>query len=634
MRNMYSFILILFLAVFGFQNHSHAQLFPGNPDGSIGTGNATGGGGSCSWDAFLEQLGCQETGFVCPGASCPKSCDRQYTVASPRAHDPSWGKWQFTPDTWRRYTAVEYPQCQGMQQSMSPECRPAQKWAAEQMMNNAVKWLKERDWCGSKLGQTITGTHQGTTLTCKVNKSGLLSAYHNAEKNACNFVAGSSKWTSQINWRVCDAQGIPFPENCTPEDSSAPFVPDEVTPTEPFIAPEDQLFPKASHFTQMNISLKYILVAAFQNMTSELTSFMMQQVHIIGQFFDAKHQLETQMLLRQKTAEAWSDYQPSEQFCMIGTFTKDLLMSERQSDFTKIGLSKSMLDRALATEGSKTSQERYDPLTKEKALINTFCDPNDNSGNNEELCQGEYDPDQINADINYTKTIDSPLTLDIDLLDNEASKDEENIFAFLDYIFMHEKFPWKSKSETILFNFIEPYMEMRSIIAIRSVAQNSFTEIIAQKAAGPDKEGIGNNAGPFQKALLRDFGIEDTEIEKMLGENPSYYAQMEMLTKKIYQHPDFISNLYDKPANVKRMQAALTAIKLMQDRDIHDALMRREMLMSMLLEIQLRQKQLDLTSSRIDMINKLPAGEAESTVPPDPTGGGAAGPSEAEETGF
>ena len=38
----------------------------------------------------------------------------------------------------------------------------------------------------------------------------------------------------------------------------------------------------------------------------------------------------------------------------------------------------------------------------------------------------------------------------------------------------------------------------------------------------------------------------------------------------------------------------------MQDRDIHKALMRREMLMSMLLEIQLRYEQQDLENREIE----------------------------------
>lgn len=374
--------------------------------------------------------------------------------------------------------------------------------------------------------------------------------------------------------------------------------------------------PTESYFGELSSALKYIVVAAFQNMTTELTTFMMQQVNMVGQFFDAKHQLETQRLLQEKTAQAHKDYHPSTQMCMIGTFARNLINSERRSDLTKSALTQSMIDRALATGDSQTSQIGLDSATRERALIDRFCNKADNAQQNRALCKGDIDPADVNADINYTRTIDAPLTLDIDLLDGTENKDEETIFAFLDYIFMHEKFPYKTRSSTVLFNFIEPYMDMRSTIAIRSVAQNSFAEIIAQKTAGPDGE--GESVGPFMKSLLRDFGIEDTAIENMIGENPSYYAQMEILTKTIYQHPEFISNLYDKPANVKRIRAALTAIKLMQDRDIHDALMRREMLMSMLLELQLRKKQQELINQKIDGLNKRPAGQADQNPPNAP----------------
>ena len=65
---------------------------------------------------------------------------------------------------------------------------------------------------------------------------------------------------------------------------------------------------------------------------------------------------------------------------------------------------------------------------------------------------------------------------------------------------------------------------------------------------------------------------------------------MEFLTRKMYQNPNFYTNLYDKPTNVKRIGAAMKAIKLMQDRDIQAALQRREMLMSMMLELKLRKE--------------------------------------------
>ncbi len=97
------------------------------------------------------------------------------------------------------------------------------------------------------------------------------------------------------------------------------------------------------------------------------------------------------------------------------------------------------------------------------------------------------------------------------------------------------------------------------------------------------------------KALLREFGVVDEnasgdtndEIDNILGERPSYYAQMEVLTKKIYQHPNFYTNLYDKPANVDRIGASIDAITLMNQRDRFESILRREMLTSLLIEEEL-----------------------------------------------
>ena len=76
----------------------------------------------------------------------------------------------------------------------------------------------------------------------------------------------------------------------------------------------------------------------------------------------------------------------------------------------------------------------------------------------------------------------------------------------------------------------------------------------------------------------------EEQIDEILGERPSYYAQMEVLTKKIYQSPNFYTNLYDKPANVKRIGASIDAITIMNQRDRFESLLRREMLTSVLVE--------------------------------------------------
>ncbi|PJF38459.1 MAG: hypothetical protein CUN55_17220, partial [Phototrophicales bacterium] len=128
------------------------------------------------------------------------------------------------------------------------------------------------------------------------------------------------------------------------------------------------------------------------------------------------------------------------------------------------------------------------------------------------------------------------------------------------------------------------YLDLRSIAAKRSVAQNSLNAIIALKARG--EPGVTS----YMYRLMEDMGVKRSEIDDLLGENPSYFAQMEVLTKYIYQNPDFYADLYDKPANVERKGAVLQAIALMQDRDTFDSLLRSEASLATLLETLLQKE--------------------------------------------
>jgi hypothetical protein len=66
---------------------------------------------------------------------------------------------------------------------------------------------------------------------------------------------------------------------------------------------------------------------------------------------------------------------------------------------------------------------------------------------------------------------------------------------------------------------------------------------------------------------------------------------MEVLTKKLYQHPAFYSDLYDKPANVLRKDVAIQAAELMQKRDIYRSFLRSEITLATMLETALLSEQ-------------------------------------------
>src|SRR5690606_29018093 len=98
-------------------------------------------------------------------------------------------------------------------------------------------------------------------------------------------------------------------------------------------------------------------------------------------------------------------------------------------------------------------------------------------------------------------------------------------------------------------------------------------------------------AQPYLYKMVEELGVPKKDLESLIGANPSYFAQMEILTKKGLQNTVFYTELYDKPANVERKGAMLQAIGLMQDRDIYKSLIRSEAIISVLLDTMLAREQ-------------------------------------------
>ena len=223
--------------------------------------------------------------------------------------------------------------------------------------------------------------------------------------------------------------------------------------------------------------------------------------------------------------------------------------------------------------------------------------------------------ERFNKDIDFTRTLDNKLTVDIDFSDTVLTADEEDVLTLAQNLYAPEAFG-TTKAESILADTRGHY-NSRTYAAKMNVAHNSFINIVGMKSSAPrgiptknplpvppqqmlnPRSGVPplpnyteDSGWTHMKAMLREFGIPDRnasgstddEIHGFLGNRPSYYAQMEVLTKKIYQSPDFYTNLYDKLANVDRIGAAMDAISIMNQRDRYESLLRREMLTALLVE--------------------------------------------------
>ncbi len=348
-------------------------------------------------------------------------------------------------------------------------------------------------------------------------------------------------------------------------------------------------------------------------MMEQFTTNMMEQVLIIGTFFDAKHQMESQRLLQDLDTQIHKEMEPTHQMCVLGTNVRGLTSSGLKADANSYILGNALLQRSLLPYEQMTGLEQDDNMrSRLEQYFNTYCDPRDNSGIMRDLCTATAPPGRRNRDLNFTSLVDGPLTMDIDFTNNVLTNDEEDVLALSHNLFNASLFP--TIPEDLINNGpvknMGPgtwiYQNARSLQAIRGVAQNSFAHLVGMKA-----QGTGYDT-PYLTEIVRELGVPDDQILTLLGQNPSYFAQMDVLTKRIYMAPEFFINLFTKPVNVERTGVALQAIELMQDRDRFEASLRREMLISLIVEMKLRELERPVNNTIIGTLPNL----LMSTTPP------------------
>lgn len=346
------------------------------------------------------------------------------------------------------------------------------------------------------------------------------------------------------------------------------------------------------HLAEINQAVDSNYVKGLYLMLEQFTSFMAQQIGVIGGFMDAKIQLDAQRDMQDMDAQAHKDYEPSTQMCIIGTNARSLAMSDQKGRADAQILSNTMLQRSLLTANGMTAGATASDMTARKAqYIKTYCEGADNSQQLKPFCgsdTGASDATRRNRDIDYEGLVNSPLTLDADFTDATLTHDEEDILAMSRNLFANDPAEYVPSARLIAGpqTNMGPgawlFQDMRSLQAIRGVAQNSFAHIVGMKAKG------GDQIYPFASQIIKELGVQDADLTKFIGQNPSYFAQMDILTKRIEMAPDFYVNLFTSPANVNRMGVTLQAIKLMNDRDRYESSLRREMLISLIVEMKIR----------------------------------------------
>lgn len=335
-------------------------------------------------------------------------------------------------------------------------------------------------------------------------------------------------------------------------------------------------------------------------MSQQLTQNMMWHTFAIGTFLDAKHQMETQALFQERLAEIHKRYQPSVGMCVFGTNLRSVAASERHSDLTAHVLNQRLVERQLNEEGS-LGQQGHDGDIKGRVRFfrQHVCDRFDNNpifndplSGFKSLCETTpRTAGTVNLDVDFTRLVMMPRTLDVDFLNPADPQNQRarHIFSLASNLYGYKIINMPNINTSQETAAAHRMLDFRSIIAKRSVAQAPYNALVGLKVRGTATS--NSSTLDYMARLLEELGMSNADARAFIGERPSYYAQMEVLAKKMYQNPDFYRELYDKPENTKRKGVAMSAIGSMLDREIYDSQLRAEAIMSQLLEMKLLNNQ-------------------------------------------
>jgi hypothetical protein len=312
----------------------------------------------------------------------------------------------------------------------------------------------------------------------------------------------------------------------------------------------------------------------------------------IGRFMDAQNQLGSMQALQEMNAKSTNSYATSTSLCQFGSLTKSLAASEAKAKANQIVLAERSQNRQLGHNNmASQTGSQGDRMARLAQFQAKFCDKSDFNGGMKDLCSGAPPDTMLNLDIDFARAVDAKKTLNVDFTNAAKTNDEEAVIALASNLYAHETFDRMGAGGLKDSNAKDnrtTYLDQRSIVAKRSVAENSFNAWVGKKAEGE----AGSKT--YIEAVLKSLGVPAADLPKYLGDKPSYDAQMEVLTKKVFQDPAYYANLMDNPANVQRQYASLQAFGLMQQRDIFETILRSEMLLSLIVEMEVSKFQDDV----------------------------------------
>ncbi len=271
---------------------------------------------------------------------------------------------------------------------------------------------------------------------------------------------------------------------------------------------------------------------------------------------------------------------PDAALCRDASAVRTLVGVEAAADDTQNTAADRMATYHSYAAGSSAARgEGWEKEARIATARNLYIDPRDQGGAVKGMGVTEGGQKRINNDMDTGRMLLQPLTVET------TRGGMDDLMALSKNLYGNEVFydinP--SRLNTQLF-------DLRQIQAKRNVLLNSFMAQVGLKAKSQ------NDVTPQTLAAFQKLGVPQSVIDRDLKGRPSYYALMEVITKRQYQDANFYAGLIKNPAAQDRTSATMAAFTNMQMRDMVQSLQRQEMLYAMLLELRILKRQAIVTA--------------------------------------
>ncbi|MEM6497918.1 MAG: hypothetical protein AAF709_14485, partial [Pseudomonadota bacterium] len=165
-----------------------------------------------------------------------------------------------------------------------------------------------------------------------------------------------------------------------------------------------------------------------------------------------------------------------DQMCRFGTFMRSVAQSEEKSAAERQALNAVLTKTYTNLANTVTHQGKVSDLpARLERFRERYCNPADNNFGLEFLCDwdqdgdpatgntGAQDPERMNKDIDFARTVSKPLHLEITFSDDVLTADEEDVIALARNLYWPSPIS-TANAKNLSSNFVN-YMDLRQLLA-------------------------------------------------------------------------------------------------------------------------------------------------------------------------